>query len=168
MLKIQIDATRLVDLRQLFLYLIHTVVRIQNLLVNRAIIIFIVVEHPLHQPGNLRKPPGQLSVDQPVTVLIRPEAAREIAPLSRSSSVDISRDVSSDLGIQFVGTVRECSFRGGHCRLVVRHESGSELALEVFSDALPLPQPGEMLSLRLRSRAITLLTESTDEPTAAV
>jgi ABC-type Fe3+/spermidine/putrescine transport system ATPase subunit len=107
-------------------------------------------------------------VGQAVTVLIRPEAAREVlpgqAPAWPSTQVD---EVPDKPGIPFAGTVRECSFRGGYCRLVVRHESGTELALELLSDATDLPQPGEPVALRLRSRAISLLTEPTHEPAAA-
>lgn len=87
---------------------------------------------------------------QEVTLLIRPEAARFAA----------ARPAGDDAGegeIQLEGTVTDCSFRGGHCRLVVLHETGHELAFELPSGLTPLPQPGEAISLALRPGAIDLL-----------
>lgn len=126
------------------------------------------------------QPRPQTRVGQAVTVLIRPEAAREILPppgqvparpsmqMDGEASAETSAGIPGRQGTLFVGTVRECSFRGGHCRLVVRHESGTDLSFEVLSDAAVLPRPGEPIALSLRSRAMTLLTEQIDEPTTAI
>ncbi len=92
-----------------------------------------------------------LSVGQPVTVLIHPDAARLAADCPREGSILLK------------GTVREWSFRGGHYRLVLRHEAGLELAFELISETAVLPQRGEPITLALRSEAISVLAEESPE-----
>jgi ABC-type Fe3+/spermidine/putrescine transport system ATPase subunit len=93
----------------------------------------------------------QVEVGQVVTVLIRPEAAL------------LGREGAAQRGIALEGTVRECSFRGGHYRLLIRHETGIDLAFELTSGAASLPQPGDPISLALRPEAISLLEEEVHE-----
>ena len=88
-----------------------------------------------------------LDPGQEVTVLIRPKAAR------------ITDEGASEENVVLKGKVRDCSFRGGHCRLVVAHDSGLELAFELPSDVVPLPQSGVMIALALRSDALDLLVD---------
>ena len=106
-------------------------------------------------PVEVETPLGRLTlpqavgdaIGQQVTVLIHPEAAR------------IHADCTDPLQV----TVQECSFRGSHYLLAVDHEAGVELVFEMVSDAAPLPQPGETLTLALRSEALSLLTEEAHE-----
>jgi ABC-type Fe3+/spermidine/putrescine transport system ATPase subunit len=106
--------------------------------------------------GRLTLPAAEwATVGQQVTVLIRPEAARLVAKGAHPGDVVVE------------GTVRECSFRGGHCRLVVHHEAGLELAFELSWDMVGLPQPGESVALTLRAEAISLLAEEMDEQATA-
>jgi ABC-type Fe3+/spermidine/putrescine transport system ATPase subunit len=90
-------------------------------------------------------------VGQGVTVLIRPEAAR------------LASEGAARQGNTLEGTVRECSFRGGHYRLLIRHETGMDLAFELTSGAVSLPQPGDPIALALRPEAISLLEEEVHE-----
>lgn len=93
-----------------------------------------------------------LAPGQQVTLLIRPEAVRAL-----------ECDQEGDLAFQ--GTVSECSFRGGHYRLAVRHETGLELAFELAYDGSRLPERGEPITLSVRQEAIGLLTEGVHEET---
>jgi ABC-type Fe3+/spermidine/putrescine transport system ATPase subunit len=95
----------------------------------------------------------RVEVGQKVTVLIRPEAAH------------LDSEGAARRGIALEGTVRECSFRGGHYRLLIRHESGVDLAFELTSSGASLPQRGDPIALALRSEAISLLEEEVDEGT---
>jgi ABC-type Fe3+/spermidine/putrescine transport system ATPase subunit len=102
--------------------------------------------------GRLRPADAEwATVGQQVTVLIRPEAARLVAKGAHSDDVVIE------------GTVRECSFRGGHCRLVVHHQAGLELAFELSWDMVGMLRPGESVALTLRAEAISLLAGEMDE-----
>jgi ABC-type Fe3+/spermidine/putrescine transport system ATPase subunit len=94
---------------------------------------------------------GHVAAGQQVTVLIRPEAARFASGNTGPGDTILE------------GAVRECSFRGGHCRLVVRCEAGLELAFELISEAAYLPQRGEPIALVLRPEAISLLMGETHE-----
>jgi ABC-type Fe3+/spermidine/putrescine transport system ATPase subunit len=94
---------------------------------------------------------GWAAVGQPVTVLLRPEAARLV------------QEGTVPEGIIVKGTVVECSFRGGHCRLVLRHDAGAELAFAASSDLAHLPEPGQTVALALRPSSISLLPTETDE-----
>jgi ABC-type Fe3+/spermidine/putrescine transport system ATPase subunit len=79
-------------------------------------------------------------------LLIRPDAARP-----------------AEIGPNVVhGMVMERSFRGGSCRLGVRHDSGIELHFD-FPGSAALPTPGESVSLLLDPRALTLLPASDEE-----
>jgi ABC-type Fe3+/spermidine/putrescine transport system ATPase subunit len=93
----------------------------------------------------------RIAVGQGVTVLIRPEAAL------------LDGEGSAQQGVALEGTVRECSFRGGHYRLLIRHESGMDLAFELTSGAGSLPQRGDPIALALRPEAISLLEEEVHE-----
>ena len=98
--------------------------------------------------GLLTPQEGQeVAVDQQVTVLIRPEAAR------------LADDCMEAEGFPLEGTVRESSFQGGHYRLVLDHDSGLELAFRLLSELAPLPQTGQPITLVLRPEAISLLVE---------
>jgi ABC-type Fe3+/spermidine/putrescine transport system ATPase subunit len=109
----------------------------------------VVVETAL---GRLSVPDaGRAALGQPVTVLLRPEGARLV------------EDGTEPDGISVVGTVVECSFRGGHCRLVLRHDEGLELAFVLSSDLAHLPAPGQAVALSLRTSSISLLTGEADE-----
>jgi ABC-type Fe3+/spermidine/putrescine transport system ATPase subunit len=90
---------------------------------------------------------------QEITLLIRPEAVR------RGSECDQEGDLIVE------GTVGECSFRGGHYRLVVRHESGLDLAFELTYDGSRLPERGQPITLAVRPEAIGLLTGGAREET---
>jgi ABC-type Fe3+/spermidine/putrescine transport system ATPase subunit len=91
------------------------------------------------------------STGQPVTVLIRPEAAR------LAEECPVEEDVVVE------GTVGECSFRGSHTRLVMRHQTGLDLTFELVSEVSRLPGPGEPIRLALRQEAVSLLEEESDE-----
>jgi len=93
----------------------------------------------------------EASIGQPVTVLIRPEAAR------------LAEECPSEENVVIEGTVGECSFRGGHTRLVIRHQAGLDLIFELISEASRLPGSGEPIRLALRQEAVSLLEEESDE-----
>jgi ABC-type Fe3+/spermidine/putrescine transport system ATPase subunit len=93
----------------------------------------------------------RVEVGQKVTVLIRPEAAH----------LDSEGAAQGELALE--GTVRECSFRGSHFRLLIRHESGVDLAFELTSSGGSLPQRGDPITIALRSEAISLLGEEVHE-----
>jgi ABC-type Fe3+/spermidine/putrescine transport system ATPase subunit len=90
-------------------------------------------------------------VGQQVTLLIRPEAAQlaVAAPWQSNNLLE--------------GTVNECSFRGGHSRLVVQHESGVQLVFELVSGSADSPCAGEPIALALRPEALSLLVEASHE-----
>jgi len=92
-----------------------------------------------------------VEVGREVTVLIRPEAAR------------LESEGTAQRNMVLEGTVRECSFRGGHYRLLIRHETGVDLAFELTSGATGLPRPGDPIALSLRPEAISLLEEEVHE-----
>ncbi len=110
----------------------------------------VVVETPL---GRLRTwigeqtPASQAVIGQDVTVLLRPEGAR------------LASGCPDEDHIRLEGIVSECSFRGGHYRLVMRHGSGRTFAFELAATTADLPQPGEALALALHPQAISLLVE---------
>jgi ABC-type Fe3+/spermidine/putrescine transport system ATPase subunit len=109
----------------------------------------IVVETAL---GDFAIPQAEgVSTGQPVTVLIRPEAAR------------LAEACPGEEDILVQGTVDECSFRGSHTRLVIRHQAGLDLAFELVSEAARLPGRGEPVCLALRRDAVSLLAEENDE-----
>jgi ABC-type Fe3+/spermidine/putrescine transport system ATPase subunit len=93
----------------------------------------------------------RVEVGQRVTVLIRPEAAH------------LDSEGTARRGMALEGTVRECSFRGGYYRLLLRHESGLDLAFELTASAAGLPQPGDPIAVTLRPEAISLLHEEVHE-----
>ena len=111
----------------------------------------VVVSTPL---GPLRTwiseqaPGSQPDIGQQVTVLLRPEGAR------------LASDCPEEDRIRLEGTVRECSFRGRHYRLLIHHGSGRTFAFELAATAADLPQPGEPVALALRPRAISVIIES--------
>jgi ABC-type Fe3+/spermidine/putrescine transport system ATPase subunit len=98
-----------------------------------------------HPPPRLAAETGAWSavaqVDQKVTVLLRPESARLVD--GTAEAVNLLR-----------GRVLERSFRGAYYRLVVRHESGAELAFELEG---VVPSVGDEVTLALRPQAINLL-----------
>ncbi len=105
----------------------------------------IEIETPL---GCLRVAPGEpLEKGQSVTLLIRPEAARMAADCPGQGAQPLE------------GIVQECSFRGGHYRLVVRHGSGLVLAFQLLPGATALPRSGERVVLALAPEAIGILAE---------
>jgi ABC-type Fe3+/spermidine/putrescine transport system ATPase subunit len=91
------------------------------------------------------------STGQPVTVLIRPEAAR------------LAEECPDEEDLIVEGTVSEFSFRGGYYRLMMHHQAGLDLAFELISEASRLPGPGEPVRLALRQDAVSLLVEESDE-----
>jgi ABC-type Fe3+/spermidine/putrescine transport system ATPase subunit len=93
---------------------------------------------------------------QPVTVLIRPEAAR------------LAEECPDDEALIVEGTVRECSFRGGYYRLVIHHPAGLELAFRLVSQAPRLLEPGQPVRLALRQDGMGLLVEGYNEQPAGI
>jgi ABC-type Fe3+/spermidine/putrescine transport system ATPase subunit len=96
---------------------------------------------------------GGLAPGQEITLLIRPEAVRPISECEREGDLILE------------GRVRECSFRGGHSRLVVRHSSGLELAFELAHAGSRLPEIGQPITLAVRPEAMGLLVEGLNEKT---
>ncbi|MGD9046914.1 MAG: ABC transporter ATP-binding protein [Anaerolineae bacterium] len=92
---------------------------------------------------------------QPVTLLIRPEAAR------------LADECPDDEALIVEGMVSECSFRGGYSRLVIRHQAGPDLAFRLVSQAPRLLEPGEPVRLALRRDGVSLLVEENDEQAAS-
>jgi hypothetical protein len=78
-----------------------------------------------------------------VTVLIRPDAAREGGGGRKDDENTLA------------GQVIERSFRGGHARVVVR-AGGTDLVFEL-SASMDQPAPGQPIRLTLNPEAITLL-----------
>lgn len=81
-----------------------------------------------------------------VTVLLRPEAARLVDGTDKA--VNLLR-----------GRVVGRSFRGAHYRLVVRHDSGTELAFQLEGGSGDAPSVGDEVILSLRPQAINLLVD---------
>jgi ABC-type Fe3+/spermidine/putrescine transport system ATPase subunit len=73
-------------------------------------------------------------------LLIRPEAAR------------IDEEGPNQVALEVVS----CSFRGMHCQLDGRHESGVELTF-ILSARVDLPAVGETITVSLNPQALTLL-----------
>jgi hypothetical protein len=48
------------------------------------------------------------------------------------------------------------------------HESGLDFAFELPSNVVPLPQPGEVIALALRSEAMDLLVENSSAAEGAL
>jgi ABC-type Fe3+/spermidine/putrescine transport system ATPase subunit len=102
----------------------------------------------------LRETEERVVAGQAVTLLIRPEAARLAADCPDEDSVLVE------------GTVGECSFRGSHYRLAIRHIADLDLTFDLISEAATLPQPGERVALALRPEAISLWVEESPEQEA--
>jgi ABC-type Fe3+/spermidine/putrescine transport system ATPase subunit len=85
------------------------------------------------------------------------EAGQEVILLIRPVAARLAADRASEGDFHLKVVVVDCSFRGGHCRLVVQHEAGPELAFELPSGLAPTPRPGERVTLALRPEAIDLL-----------
>jgi ABC-type Fe3+/spermidine/putrescine transport system ATPase subunit len=90
-----------------------------------------------------------LSAGQPLTVLIRPEAAE-------LGTGDLPADT-----FRLRGTVRERSFRGTHYRLVIEVAAGLTLSFRLVPSGAQIPLPGEPIALDLRPNAIHVLMEET-------
>ena len=97
---------------------------------------------------------GRFGLDQEVTVLVRPEAAR------------LAGEHTAEGEWVIEGIVRGCSFRGRQTRLEVHHPPDVDLTFEVASGGQRLPEPGEPVSLALRPEAISLLVEESRGQTA--
>lgn len=93
----------------------------------------------------------QVTVGQEVNVLIRPEAAR------------LAADCQDKDDIMLEGVVRECSFRGSHYRLVIRHDADLDLAFQLVASASHLPELGKPVALALRPEAFGVLLEGEHE-----
>ena len=96
-----------------------------------------------------------LGLDQEVTLLIRPEAAR------------LAGEASAEGEYVIEGVVRGCSFRGGQTRLEVHYPPDVDLSFEVASGGRRLPELGEPIALALRPEAINVLTGETRGQTAS-
>jgi ABC-type Fe3+/spermidine/putrescine transport system ATPase subunit len=81
---------------------------------------------------------------QEVTVLLRPEAAQLVNGAQAGDNL-------------LRGRVVERSFRGAYYRLVVQHDSGTELAFELDGTDGSAPSVGDEVALSLRPQAINLL-----------
>jgi ABC-type Fe3+/spermidine/putrescine transport system ATPase subunit len=90
---------------------------------------------------------GRYALDQGVTVLIRPEAARLAG----------GHPAEGECVVQ--GIVRECSFRGSRTRLKVGFPDGVELVLELASSGLRIPQSGRPIALLLSPEVMSLLAD---------
>ena len=90
------------------------------------------------------RPSWPLSPGQPVSVLIRPEAAA-LRPLGMDGPNIVA------------GSLLSASFRGSYHLIRTAHPQGIELACEVSIHDGELPPPGEHLALWLDPAAITLL-----------
>ena len=86
-----------------------------------------------------------------ITVLLRPEGAQLVNGIENSENV-------------LQGRVTECSFRGTRYRLVLRHESGTELAFELDGADGNTPALGDEITLSLRPQAINLLGKEDSGP----
>ncbi len=86
----------------------------------------------------------EYAAGEPVTVLIRPEAAQICAPAAHELNV-------------IHGRLRERSFRGSYERIQVEHASGITLTCEATMDNRAAQEIGDTLSLYLVPSAISLL-----------
>lgn len=100
----------------------------------------------------VRHDASSVSVGQAVTVLVRPEAAR------------IAETCPGEADLSLSGIVRRSSFRGGHYRIAVGHDSGLELTFEVVLERGNTPQVGEGVNLAVRADGLGLLLENPGEP----
>jgi ABC-type Fe3+/spermidine/putrescine transport system ATPase subunit len=91
-----------------------------------------------------------VAVGQPVTLLLRPEGVR------------LADECPAEDSMLIEGIVLECSFRGSHYRLEIRHARDLDLAFDLVSEAEMLPRPGERVALALRPDAISLWVEEVD------
>jgi ABC-type Fe3+/spermidine/putrescine transport system ATPase subunit len=81
---------------------------------------------------------------QEITVLLRPRAAQ---PVNETGQ-----------GINIVqGTVQERSFRGAYYRLVIHHDSDTELIFELDPSEDNIPSVGDRVTLSIRPGGINLL-----------
>jgi ABC-type Fe3+/spermidine/putrescine transport system ATPase subunit len=102
------------------------------------------------EPGRVQTAVGAFYTARPtpagqaVTVLLRPEAAQLVNGIDKSENL-------------LRGRVVQRSFRGTRYRLVVRHESGTELAFELDGADGMTPSVGDEVTLSLRPQAINLL-----------
>lgn len=92
------------------------------------------------------QPPAGVSLNEgdTTTLVVRPEAAN----LVRDAQV---------INNLLTGVVRERSFRGGHYRVTVEHESGREFEFEIATPDRDLPLVGEEISLYLRDDAMWII-----------
>ncbi|MEM2123524.1 MAG: TOBE domain-containing protein [Candidatus Bathyarchaeia archaeon] len=93
---------------------------------------------------------GPLQVDDLGLGIWRPGLAVQV--LVRPEGAQLGADGPNPLR----GTVAERAFRGAHCRLVVRHPSGSALSFH-FPASADLPIVGAAISLSLAPQALALL-----------
>jgi ABC-type Fe3+/spermidine/putrescine transport system ATPase subunit len=102
------------------------------------------------EPGRVQTALGAFYTERPtpvgqaVTVLLRPEAAQLVNGIEKTEN-------------RLRGRVVERSFRGTRYRLVVRHESGTELAFELDGAGGATPSVGDEVTLWLRPQAINLV-----------
>jgi ABC-type Fe3+/spermidine/putrescine transport system ATPase subunit len=90
---------------------------------------------------------GTAAQGDQVMVLLRPEAAQLVN--GTETAVNLVR-----------GQVVERSFRGARYRLVVRHDSGADLAFELDVADGPTPSVGDEVTLSIRPEAINLLVSN--------
>lgn len=93
----------------------------------------------MQMPADLSLNPGDST-----PLIIRPEAAELVA----------GDGVINNL---LTGTVTERSFRGGHYRVTVEHQSERTLEFEIATPDRELPNEGEKISLRLREDAMWII-----------
>jgi ABC-type Fe3+/spermidine/putrescine transport system ATPase subunit len=84
-------------------------------------------------------------ISWPATVLIRPEAAEWEEESNHTQAPNLIE-----------GQVRECSFRGDRCHLVVRHARAGDLTFSLRGGDR-VPAPASPIRLTLRPQALTLL-----------
>lgn len=112
---------------------------------------------PDPQAGRVETPVGKIQIPHlkhqaapatsRVTVLLRPDAAELINGTGGEANL-------------LHGQVVERSFRGAYYRLVIRHDSGTELTFELEHRDGETPSIGENVTLSLRPQAITILAPS--------
>ncbi len=102
-------------------------------------------------PLTLNESGGQPPPGQPVTVLIRPEAATLVTASGSPAAGNVVE-----------GVVTDFSFRGSYYHLALRPPQGPELTFAVESLGAPPARPGQTVRLALRPEAITLLPAPAD------